>query len=180
MNSNREPLKKPLFRGIAAGNNKSQFAQALSNLIVKDTLFVCIGTKLCMGDSVGPRIGSILESKGFNVLGTMENNVHALNLRETINDIDKNVSVFAIDAAVSNCVPRGTVSVYDSAVKPGNGAGKELPWVGSQSLSIVTGTNIFELAQRTPEWFVQRLAGFTADCIVEAVEIQSRPLLKEA
>jgi hypothetical protein len=44
----------------------------------KMQIFVCIGTPLSKADSIAPRIGSILSNLGYNVIGTMDNPIHAL------------------------------------------------------------------------------------------------------
>ncbi len=46
-----------------------------------NTIIVCIGTDRCIGDCLGPLIGSMLEEKFFPlpVYGTIANPIHALN-----------------------------------------------------------------------------------------------------
>lgn len=48
----------------------------------KMQIFVCIGTPLSKADSIAPRIGSILSNLGYNVIGTMDNPIHALNIEK--------------------------------------------------------------------------------------------------
>ena len=46
-------------------------------------MFVCIGTEKIMGDSIGPRIGTIIEKSNFfnknvEIIGTKENPLRVL------------------------------------------------------------------------------------------------------
>ena len=43
-------------------------------------IFVCVGTMKHILDSVAPRVGTILQSKGYVVIGTENNQIHAKNI----------------------------------------------------------------------------------------------------
>lgn len=97
----------------------------------KDPLFLCIGTDRYTGDALGPLIGKRLEEYGFTVLGTLSKPVHAVNIYNTIEEIDrlkKNKQIIAIDAGLGKNV--GCVSVWKGSIQPGAGIHKNLPCVG--------------------------------------------------
>ena len=65
--------------------NYLQNRESFSNIV-----FVCIGTKKLIGDSIGPVIGENLkkfENEFIHVYGTMQNNVNFINGKEIIEEI---------------------------------------------------------------------------------------------
>ena len=58
----------------------------LKEEITTNTIIVCIGTDRCIGDCLGPLVGSMLEEKFFPlpVYGTIQNPIHALNLDDKL------------------------------------------------------------------------------------------------
>ena len=55
-------------------------------------MFLCIGTDRATGDALGPLVGSYLLKNGLeNVYGTVDEPVHAENLRYYIEFINKNM-----------------------------------------------------------------------------------------
>lgn len=98
-------------------------------------IFLCIGTPKIPGDSLGPLVGSLLKMTltPHIVLGTMEQPVHALNLKTTLKDIHKKYPkavIIAIDAAIGNNEQNGFLTIKKGALKPGLGLGKKLPAIG--------------------------------------------------
>ena len=74
---------------------KNKLVKKLRNIIDENTIIVCIGSANVYGDSLGPRIGSILKELNFPliVLGTMENPINGVNFNkqcELILDTYKN------------------------------------------------------------------------------------------
>ena len=59
----------------------------LKNYVNKDTIIICIGTDRCIGDCLGPLVGSWLNHDGFplKVYGTIHQPIHALNLEKNVN-----------------------------------------------------------------------------------------------
>jgi putative sporulation protein YyaC len=113
-------------------------------------VFVCIGTMKHVLDSVAPRIGTILKQKGFEVIGTEEEQAHAKTLpdlyEEKIKNIDKSkYQVIAVDADMTPVrTYLGVDELYgasDSAIHPGKAVGKTLPPIGEKSIRIFV-TNI--------------------------------------
>ncbi|WP_445489241.1 spore protease YyaC [Niallia sp. 03133] len=119
-----------------------KLADSLSNFLPPTTcnqpiVFVCIGTDRSTGDSLGPLIGTLLSEKNiapFNVYGTLEDPIHALNLEEKLKEINtmhKNPFIIGIDACLGRMKSIGIIQLGDGPVKPGSGVNKELPHVGN-------------------------------------------------
>ncbi|GAA0744355.1 spore protease YyaC [Clostridium oceanicum] len=116
-----------------------KIAYFLKDYINKDTLIVCIGTDRCIGDSLGPLVGSMLRSKNFplHVYGTIDNPIHALNIEEKISQIKNrhpNSNIIGIDACLGDKCKIGELQVRDYPVHPGKGVGKSLPNIGEVSI----------------------------------------------
>ena len=58
-------------------------------------VFLCIGTNKCIGDSLGPKIGEILNEKLYNnniyVIGNLRENINYSNIFNTLNKIYNNI-----------------------------------------------------------------------------------------
>lgn len=122
-------------------NNTSyiKIANKLKNYINKDTIIICIGTDKCIGDCLGPLVGSILKSKNFPlpVFGTLEFPIHALNIESNLKQIKKlypTSFVIGIDACLGDKNTIGEIHIRDYPIHPGKGVGKKLPDVGNISI----------------------------------------------
>lgn len=99
----------------------------------KKVLFVCVGTDRSTGDSLGPIVGTRLKGRGYEVLGTIDEPVHAANLSETLSLIESKYPdhfVIAIDASLGRQKEVGNIKVAHGPLFPGSGVGKSLPPVG--------------------------------------------------
>lgn len=71
-----------------------------------EIVFFCIGTPKNIGDSFGPRLGTMLKESGIeNVYGTIDEPVIYTNFRDIIQDIEnkyKNPLIISIDAMLVN------------------------------------------------------------------------------
>lgn len=102
----------------------------------KEPLFLCIGTDRATGDALGPLIGRDLKRYGFQVAGTLDYPVHAVNLCDTVKKLEKiscSRELIAIDACLGRHV--GCVSLWQGGVTPGSGIHKILPEVGDIALT---------------------------------------------
>lgn len=133
---------------------------------------VCIGTDRSTGDSFGPLVGFMLSRYkiyDFDVYGTIENPVHAMNLTETMAKIDQeNILVVAVDASVGKLEHIGHIGLNEGSIKPGSGVGKDLPAVGDVSFSgVVTLGGIMPhvMLQNTSLGLVYKMAEITANSI---------------
>lgn len=101
-----------------------------------DIVVMCIGTDRSTGDSLGPLVGSKIDSlnriESVHVMGTLDEPVHAANLEEKLKLIpkSKNPLVIAVDACLGSMDNVGTISVGIGSLKPGAGVKKDLPEVG--------------------------------------------------
>ena len=115
-----------------------------------NTIIVCIGTDRCIGDCLGPLIGSMLEEKFFPlpVYGTIANPIHALNLDSKLSDIKlkhPDSKIIGIDACLGPPNKIGEIQIRDYPINPGKGVGKSLSPVGDISIiGIVDSSDIDE------------------------------------
>jgi putative sporulation protein YyaC len=115
----------------------------------QDLVFVCIGTDRSTGDSLGPLIGSRLLKYNFSdirLYGTLDQPVHAMNLEETIKQIQENhfnPYIIGIDACLGQVSSVGNVQIGTGPLKPGAGVKKELPSVGDVHITGVVNVGGF-------------------------------------
>lgn len=117
---------------IALGN-------ALRPFINDSTVIVCIGTDKCIGDSLGPIVGSLLKKEGFplTIYGTLDYPIHAVNLQDKLKTIKKlhpSKFIIAVDACLGNKDNIGKVQLKLGPIHPGKGVGKKLASVGNISI----------------------------------------------
>lgn len=116
----------------------------LQNLSVHDVVFVCIGTDRSTGDALGPMVGTMLEERGYkNVIGTLDNPCHAMNLHERLELIPKGKKIIAIDSALGTVSNIGIVNFRNRGLKPGAGVNKDLGVVGDYSINAVVNVGGF-------------------------------------
>lgn len=111
----------------------------LKNYLNENTVIICIGTDRCIGDCLGPFVGTFLKDKFFPlpVYGTISEPIHALNIDEKlfeINRIHHNPHIVGIDACLGDEKSIGEIQVRDFPIHPGKGVGKSLPLVGEISI----------------------------------------------
>lgn len=103
----------------------------------RDIIFLCIGSDRATGDCLGPIIGYKLSKykkhHNYHVYGTLEEPVHAKNLKSTIDYIYQahdDAFVIAIDASLGKYNHIGYITLGEGPLKPGAGVNKDLPAVG--------------------------------------------------
>lgn len=101
----------------------------------KDIIFLCIGSDRYVGDSLGPLVGSMLEESKvpYQVYGTLDEPVHAFNLKVILKDIHKKFRkplVFCIDACLGTKDQVGYITFEEGPLSPGKALEKMLPEVG--------------------------------------------------
>jgi putative sporulation protein YyaC len=116
-----------------------EIAYFLKDYINKDSVVVCIGTDRCIGDCLGPLVGTLLKTKNYplNVYGTIEDPIHALNIDKQLQQIKKahpNSSIIGVDACLGDINNIGEIQARDYPIHPGKGVGKRLPEVGDVSI----------------------------------------------
>lgn len=145
-------------------------------------IFICIGSDRSTGDALGPLIGEkikFLSKNNIFIYGTLEETVHAGNLKETVKIIKskhKKPFIIAIDACLGAVDNVGHVLIEKRPLKPGIALNKDLPEVGDLSiLGIVniSGSLEFMVLQNTRLYTVMLLANAISNgihhCILKSV-----------
>lgn len=149
----------------------------LPSPLKKPIVVVCIGTDRSTGDSLGPLVGTKLLEKSpshFHIYGTLEEPIHAINLKDTIKHIyrlHQNPFVIGIDACLGKLKNVGTISAGTGPVKPGAGVNKSLPPVGDIHMTgivNISGFMEYFVLQNTRLYLVMRMADLIAESIVQA------------
>ena len=118
----------------------------LIKIINDDTVIICIGTDKCIGDSLGPFVGTFLKNSllPLPIYGTISNPIHALNINKNlynIKDSHPTSKIIGIDACLGEIHYIGEIHIRDSTLFPGKGVGKSLPTVGDYSIVGIVDSN---------------------------------------
>ena len=115
--------------------------QSLKRFVPEDKplAIACVGTDKCTGDSLGPYVGHFLQHlDDVDVIGTLENPLHAGNVQETMkryrND-NPNAFIIGVDASLSLPEEIGQIIVKNTPLLPGRGLGRKLGEVGDMSIT---------------------------------------------
>ncbi|MBE5754181.1 MAG: spore protease YyaC [Clostridiales bacterium] len=105
-------------------------------------VFICIGSDLVLGDSLGPLVGTFLKDKNIPnyIYGTLKAPITAKEVNyagELIENTHQNSICIAIDAAVGEAGDIGLIRVVDKGLKPGLGVNKNLNQIGDISIIAV-------------------------------------------
>ncbi|GGE00518.1 spore protease YyaC [Paenibacillus nasutitermitis] len=139
---------------------------------------VCVGTDRSTGDALGPLVGASLSkyhSPYFDLYGTLEEPVHAMNLDETLQGINRFVRkpfIIGIDACLGQSASVGCIQVGNGPVRPGAGVNKELPPVGDIHITGIVNVGGFMeyfVLQNTRLHLVVRMADIIAQCLFSAI-----------
>jgi putative sporulation protein YyaC len=97
---------------------------------------ICIGTPKVIGDSVGPRIGSLLKAAGLpdriKIIGCTDEPVHKGNLVSMLTSLRNDALLVCVDAALSNHFP--AINIRTGPIRPGDAVSDELPKLGDVSV----------------------------------------------
>lgn len=147
--------------------NENSLTTILSNVIPTrihnyNVVFFCIGSDRSTGDSLGPLVGSFLTEKGYpNVMGTLDEPIHAQNLEDKISEIPKNKTIIVIDSSLGIRQDIGKVFVSCGGLEPGLGIGKSLTSIGDYSIKgivNVRGPLVHQVLQSTRLSLVIKIA----------------------
>ena len=102
-------------------------------------IFICIGSDLVLGDSLGPLVGTFLKNKNLPtyVYGTLNFPITAKEVeyaRIYLKQMHPTSIAIAIDAAVGESGDIGLIRVLEKGLKPGLGVDKNLGAVGDLSI----------------------------------------------
>ncbi|MEH7009495.1 spore protease YyaC [Neobacillus niacini] len=108
----------------------------------KEIIFLCVGSDRSTGDSLGPMVGTMLKEKNipYPVYGTLEEPVHALNIKKVLKDIHKTYGepfIFGIDACLGDEGKIGSIFIKEGAFIPGNAVNNVLPSVGNYHIKAI-------------------------------------------
>lgn len=147
---------------------------------------VCIGTDKCIGDCLGPMVGTLLEKCGTdNVCGTLEYPIHAINIPIRLPEIKqqhKNSFIIAVDACLGAGDEIGNINLRDVPIRPGKGVGKTLESIGQMSLVGIVDNKDLEIDfvhRPIRMGFVWNLALKVTSVIVQAINIIKEMQLSE-
>jgi putative sporulation protein YyaC len=149
----------------------------------KPIVIVCIGTDRSTGDALGPLIGSHLRKhhySGLHLFGTLDEPVHAMNLNDTIAQIEQlydSPYIVAIDACLGQASSVGCITVADGPVKPGAGVQKELSPLGDMHITGIVNVGGFMeyfVLQNTRLSIVMRMSEVISRSIFRALLLARR------
>lgn len=128
---------------LSAFNNYAAdgVAEALSDVIPlgKTPMFICIGSDLVLGDSLGPLVGTLLKKRSVSayVYGTLNLPITAKEVeyaKTYLKQMHPSSVAVAIDAAVGSDDDVGLIKVVSRGLKPGLGVDKNLGLIGDLSI----------------------------------------------
>lgn len=185
--SRREPSSYKIDHTLPDSSITLQYhlAELLRNRSANQpVVIICIGTDRSTGDSLGPLVGSRLQSliptDDCTVYGTLDYPVHAVNLAETLVTIQRmytNPFIIAVDACLGQLSSVGVITVSSGPLKPGAGVNKSLPEVGDIHVTGVVNVGGFMeyfVLQNTRLSVVMKMAECIAQSISETIHSISR------
>lgn len=146
----------------------------------KRIVVVCVGTDRSTGDSLGPLSGSLLSkyrSPLFDLYGTLEQPVHAMNLDDTLEQLFRTTDdpfVIGIDACLGNVGSIGMVHIVNGPLRPGAGVNKALTPFGDIHISGVVnvgGLFGYHVLQNTRLHLVMSMSSLIARSLFVAISI---------
>lgn len=152
-----------------------QLIECLNGQETRPIILLCIGTDRCIGDAVGPFTGSFLirhKPKHIHTFGNLEYPIHALNLKETIDFIDKNYHnpfIIAVDASLGQETRIGYINIVEGALSPGSALFKKLPTVGHYHITAIVNQltkNRMERLQNTRLSFIVSISQIIAQTFI--------------
>jgi len=150
---------------------------------------VCIGTDRCTGDSLGPLTGTMLgkyRSSEFDIFGTLENPVHAMNLADTMDKLQMlfdDPFVIGVDACLGQASSIGAVMVGDGPLRPGAGVNKQLPPVGDIHVSGIVnigGLLGYQALQSTRLHLVMSMSGLISRSLLIGIRMSANRAIRPA
>lgn len=157
--------------------DKQSFVAAFRRQTNKNNVYMCIGTDKVFSDSLGPRVGTLLNlqmNSPLFVYGMCDQNITAENLSESykfIRSMHPDSKIVVVDAGVGEQSQLGKVQLCDGGILPGAATNKNLPQIGDVGIvGIVAerGMADFYTLNSTKDKLVGEVAQFIADVILHA------------
>jgi len=173
----RVHVENPLANSIFQTNLNFYLSELYNSS--QQLIILCIGTDRSTGDSLGPLVGTKLQTlnpTSAAIYGTLDQPVHAVNLQETINEINDlyhQPFIIAIDACLGRSESVGYINVKEGSLQPGTGVNKDLPTVGN--LHIIGVVNIggfmeYMVLQNTRLSLVMKIADLISYGIYQEIQ----------
>lgn len=152
-------------------------------------VIVCVGTDRSTGDSLGPLVGTALSREGsslFDLYGTLDEPVHAMNLGDTLLKIMRSARqpfVIAVDACLGQVASVGCIQVGAGPVRPGAGVNKELPPVGDIHMTGIVNVGGFMeyfVLQNTRLNLVMKMSEIISQSLLRAIKNTRSPVMPYA
>jgi len=151
-------------------------SQTLKQILTENTVVLCIGTDRCIGDLLGPLVGTMLEEKNFRfpVYGTLDEPIHAANISNAVKKIYRRhpTGLFvAVDASLGPKNYIGTIRIKKGPVFPGKAVGKTLPPIGDISITGIvdkSGDNSYFSIHNIRFGLVHKIAKTISDALLLA------------
>lgn len=165
---------------LASYRLSTRLAECVSSLQSIGTEFavLCIGSDRSTGDALGPLVGTRLkrhECRFIQVHGTLDEPVHAINLRDVLADILSHGStIIAVDACLGKVANVGTLCANIGPLSPGAGVKKILPQAGDIHITgtvNVKGFMEYAVLQNTRLSLVVKMADIISDAIIRTLPI---------
>lgn len=162
--------------------DKARFAEAIKEKINAVPVYMCIGTEKVFSDSLGPRVGTILNlcmQKPMFVYGVCDQNITAENLCRSydfIRAMHPNNPIVVVDAGVGEAEQLGKVQLCDNGILPGAATNKNLPQIGDVGIvGIVAerGMADFYTLNSAKDKLVGEVAQFIAEALIVASQLDS-------
>lgn len=162
--------------------DKMRFVDAFKSKIKNDStpIYMCIGTEKVFSDSLGPRVGTLLnlamDAPTF-VYGLIEQNITAENLLrsyEFIKAMHPDNPIVVVDAGVGDIDQLGSVQLCDGGILPGAATNKNLPQIGDIGIvGIVAekGMGDFYTLNSAKDKLVGEVARFITEAILDASQV---------
>lgn len=158
--------------------DKERFAAAFKNKVnnTNTPVFMCIGTEKVFSDSLGPRVGTLLNTQmqtPMFVYGLLDQNITAENLCRSydfIKAMHPDSQIVVIDAGVGEENQLGKVQLCDGGILPGAATNKNLPEIGDVGIvGIVAerGMHDFYTLNSSKDKLVGEVAQFIAEVIIK-------------
>lgn len=143
-------IKFKELQNIKIGDKMQNFSEYVNTLKRKikfskeETIFVCIGSRNVVWDSIGPYVGSLLKKKIGEeyVVGDLKNNVCSRNDLMYYYPKLKNKFVVAIDSAVSSIDLHGQIFVTERPIIMGLGVNRNKGIVGDIGIKVGSELNL--------------------------------------
>ena len=160
--------------------DKERMADAIKNRTQnRQAVYMCIGTEKVFSDSLGPRVGTLLNEKMLSpafVYGLCDQNITAENLLYSYNFIKAlhpESKIVVIDAAVGAPEQIGKIQICDGGIMPGAATNKNLPSVGDVGIVGIVADksmNDFYTLNSAKDRLVGQIALFIAEAILESTK----------